>query len=399
MLGTILISDKTLEYYYLLLSMVFSLSIFAVSIIKNYYEDYFLVDFSEKIKISVITWLVAVFIQLILLNFLLIKINLIFLISWALIPLSILVIKYLVKIHSKYAMKFPIQFVGKYYAFNDHEIKMLSNKGFSVFFHDSFENFSSREDYKDKSIVVLNLSSDELKMIDGKTFDIYKHKIYKLDEFFEKYLRKIYLSDNSNLFNVCNYDRFDYFLKRLIDFTSVIILLPILLGIMIYMFLVKKIYKINDSMFYIQKRYGLDNRPFNIYKLRTMKINSESKGNTNINDPRIYPFAKIIRNLRLDEIPQILNILLGHMHLVGPRAEWVKLSDHYDKKITSYVARHVVKPGITGWAQISYPYGVDDFDAEQKLMYDMYYIKNWTIWLEIEVCFKTLLVILDKKGF
>ena len=98
-------------------------------------------------------------------------------------------------------------------------------------------------------------------------------------------------------------------------------------------------------------------------------------------------------------MPQIINILIGHMHLVGPRAEWVKLSYQYDKKISNYASRHVVRPGITGWAQIAYPYGLDVHDAEQKLMYDLYYIKNWTIWLELEICFKTFLVILDKKGF
>ena len=87
------------------------------------------------------------------------------------------------------------------------------------------------------------------------------------------------------------------------------------------------------------------------------------------------------------------------MHLVGPRAEWVDLSNEYNKKIINYGSRHIVKPGITGWAQISYPYGTNDYDAEQKFMYDIYYIKNWTIWLEIEICIKTVLVILDKKGF
>tara|TARA_Y100001958_G_C21185075_1_gene514298 strand:- start:117 stop:509 length:393 start_codon:yes stop_codon:yes gene_type:complete len=130
-----------------------------------------------------------------------------------------------------------------------------------------------------------------------------------------------------------------------------------------------------------------------------MHADSDLSGNTSQNDPRIYSFAKLIRNMRLDEIPQIINILFNEMHLVGPRAEWVKLSDEYNKKINHYSIRHNVRPGITGWAQIAYPYGVDIYDAKQKLMYDLYYIKNWTIWLELEICFKTFLVILDKKGF
>ncbi len=87
------------------------------------------------------------------------------------------------------------------------------------------------------------------------------------------------------------------------------------------------------------------------------------------------------------------------MHLVGPRAEWIKLADNYEKNIDHYHLRHAVRPGITGWAQIIYPYGVDLNDAKQKFMYDLYYIKHWSIWLEIEICFKTFLVILDKSGF
>ena len=97
--------------------------------------------------------------------------------------------------------------------------------------------------------------------------------------------------------------------------------------------------------------------------------------------------------------PNRLNIFLGHMHLVGPRAEWVKLSDEYYRNIPNYNLRHIVMPGITGWAQIVYPYGQNEDDAKQKLMYELYYIKNWSIWLEIEICIKTLFIMLDKRGF
>ena len=187
--------------------------------------------------------------------------------------------------------------------------------------------------------------------------------------------------------------------KRTIDTVSIIMLLPVLIIIVTYTYVMKKIRNINESIFYKQKRYGLGNSIFQIYKLRTMYVNSDTKGNTNQDDPRIYSFAKVIRSMRLDEIPQIMNILQNDMHLVGPRAEWVKLSDEYNLKINYYSKRHTVRPGITGWAQIAYPYGFDIYDAEQKLMYDLYYIKNWSVWLELEICFKTFLVILDKKGF
>ena len=391
--------DKGNNEQYLFLAIIFSLSVFILSFIKNYYKDYYLVNFSEKIKISVVTWLFAIFIQLIICNYLSIKIDLFFLISWLLIPLIILLIKYYIKLKSSYIMKISIHLIGKLYTFNDHEIKMLTDKGFLVFFHETFDEYMNKKKDQNESIIVLNLSSEELCTVDISNYSLKESKIYKLDQFFEKYLRKIYIHPHENLFNVYKYDRFNYFLKRTIDLFSVVTLLPVLLIISIFMFILKKINKIDESTFYKQKRYGLNNKPFDIYKMRTMRTDPFIKGNTSKNDPRIYPFARNIRNLRLDELPQILNVLSGHMHLVGPRAEWVKLSDEYNKMIVNYSFRHVVKPGITGWAQIAYPYGVDAYDAEQKLMYDIYYIKNWSVWLEIEICFKTLLVMLDKKGF
>ena len=87
------------------------------------------------------------------------------------------------------------------------------------------------------------------------------------------------------------------------------------------------------------------------------------------------------------------------MHLVGPRAEWVKLSDKYSGNINNCILRNIVRPGTTGWAQVLYQYGFDINDSKQKLMYDLYYIKNCTVWLDLEICIKTIVVILDKKGF
>ena len=122
-------------------------------------------------------------------------------------------------------------------------------------------------------------------------------------------------------------------------------------------------------------------------------------GNTLKNDKRIYFFAKSIRQYRLDELPQLINIIRGDIHLVGPRAEWVKLSNKYSENINNYILRNMVRPGIAGWAQVLYQYGFDINDSKQKLMYDLYYIKNWTVWLELDLCIKTMIVILDKKGF
>ena len=383
---------------YIFLFFTFSVSIFGLSAIKNYYKDYFLIHFSEKIKIAVLTWLFAIFVQLILLSYFLIRIDMIIFISWVLIPIAILILKYLIKLYSELEMKYPIQFIGKNYQFNDYEIKTLTDKGFIIFFYDSLEQYLSKSTWEKESILVMNLLEKDVNKFHNKKVDISRHKIYNLEEFFEKYLRKIYITSDNYLVDIHSYDRFDYFLKRLIDFVSVIILLPFLFVLIIYVYIIKKINKIYDPILYKQERYGLKNHTFNIYKLRTMKTDSDLEGNTSTDDPRIYSFAAWLRKYRLDELPQIINILLGEMHLVGPRAEWVKLSDEYSRQIDIYSLRHTVKPGITGWAQVLYQYGYDVDDSRQKLMYELYYIKNWTLWLELEICIKTIIVIFKKKG-
>ena len=154
----------------------------------------------------------------------------------------------------------------------------------------------------------------------------------------------------------------------------------------------------DGSLIFKQNRHGINQNIFSLFKLRTMYVDSDLDGNTVKNDARVFPFARILRKFRLDELPQVINIISGDMHLVGPRAEWVKLSDVYSDNIENYELRNIVRPGITGWAQVLYQYGFDINDSKQKLMYELYYIKNWTIWLELEICIKTIIVMLDKKG-
>jgi lipopolysaccharide/colanic/teichoic acid biosynthesis glycosyltransferase len=102
--------------------------------------------------------------------------------------------------------------------------------------------------------------------------------------------------------------------------------------------------------------------------------------------------------MRIDELPQLLNVLKGDMHIVGPRAEWNILVEKYEKLIPDYHMRHNVRPGITGLAQVRYPYGRNILDTKRKLTYDKYYIKNWSIWLEMGVLLQTVGVVLNKKG-
>jgi lipopolysaccharide/colanic/teichoic acid biosynthesis glycosyltransferase len=153
------------------------------------------------------------------------------------------------------------------------------------------------------------------------------------------------------------------------------------------------------TIFFKQRRIGRHRVGFQLAKLRTMR---ESKGigdlYTRQGDTRITFVGKILRAARLDELPQLWNVLRGDMSLIGPRAEWDKLVENYEKEIPSYHFRHLVKPGITGWAQVNYRYGVGIEDTLRKLEYDLYYIRSFSFMLDASIVLKTLHVMLFQKG-
>jgi len=154
-------------------------------------------------------------------------------------------------------------------------------------------------------------------------------------------------------------------------------------------------------VFYSQERVGLNGRPFNILKFRSMVADAE-KGLTpqwaSQNDPRITRIGAFLRKTRLDEVPQLINILKGEMSFVGPRPERPFFVAELEKVIPFYSLRHVTKPGLSGWAQIRYRYGATVEDAARKLEYDLYYIKNLSIFLDLMIFMETIQVILFGKG-
>jgi lipopolysaccharide/colanic/teichoic acid biosynthesis glycosyltransferase len=119
---------------------------------------------------------------------------------------------------------------------------------------------------------------------------------------------------------------------------------------------------------------------------------------TAVGDKRITRLGAFLRNTRLDEVPQLWNVLTGDMSLIGPRAEWVKLVAEYEQKIPCYHFRHLVKPGITGWAQVNYPYGANLEDTLRKLEYDLYYIRYFSFVLDASIVLKTIHIMLFGKG-
>jgi len=193
------------------------------------------------------------------------------------------------------------------------------------------------------------------------------------------------------------YTKLQYVQKRVIDFIVGGSLLLFSLPIIAY-----TIYRIKKespgSILFKQSRIGLNGKTFTCYKFRSMHINSKFNPYTQENDSRIFPFGNIMRKMRIDELPQLLNIIKGEMHLIGPRAEWDILVKDYEKIIPNYHDRHLVAPGITGLAQVCYPYGRNVEDAKKKLEYDMKYINNWSFRKELVVIFKTIKVVLGKEG-
>lgn len=149
-----------------------------------------------------------------------------------------------------------------------------------------------------------------------------------------------------------------------------------------------------------QVRVGREDHLFTAYKFRTMQMRSNENDDiyTRPHDPRVTRLGRWLRKLRLDEIPQLWNVFMGHMSLIGPRAEWIKCVERYEKTVPFYHFRHLVKPGITGWAQVNYPYGENEEDAIAKLQYDLYYIRHYSLTLDAMIVLKTIHTMLFGKG-
>jgi sugar transferase (PEP-CTERM system associated) len=154
-------------------------------------------------------------------------------------------------------------------------------------------------------------------------------------------------------------------------------------------------------IFYRQRRVGLQGHPFMLLKFRSMKVDAEGDGVArwaSADDSRITKVGAFIRKTRIDEIPQVINVLKGEMSFVGPRPEQVAIVEELSREVPYYRYRHMVKPGITGWAQINYPYGASIEDALQKLKFELYYIKNYSLILDFLILIQTVRVVLWPQG-
>jgi len=188
--------------------------------------------------------------------------------------------------------------------------------------------------------------------------------------------------------------------KRAFDITASLVLLVLTLPLMLVVAVAIKL-ESRGPAFYRQRRVGLYNQSFDIVKLRSMRQDAEVAGKAvwaEKDDPRITRIGRIIRKVRIDELPQTWAVLKGEMSFVGPRPERPQFVEQLEEQLPFYAERHTVKPGITGWAQLNYPYGASIEDARHKLEYDLYYAKNYSPFLDLLILLQTLRVVLWPVG-
>ncbi|MDE2311868.1 MAG: sugar transferase [Patescibacteria group bacterium] len=226
-------------------------------------------------------------------------------------------------------------------------------------------------------------------------------KFYNHKDFYEQLLRRVYLSQLNEVWFLENINyrekRFYNIIKRLTD-----VLVALIAGLVFVVtwpvaaLLIKLTSR--GSIFFVQERVGKDGQIFKVYKYRTMNSWSATNTWTSVNDPRITRVGKFMRKSRLDELPQFINLLFGNMSLVGPRPEQPHIVEELKKQIPFYDERHLVKPGLTGWAQINNIYAASLEETKLKLQYDLYYIKHRGFLFDLEIILKSIYYIFTWRG-
>ena len=266
------------------------------------------------------------------------------------------------------------------------------------------------EMYKTKKFDVLVDFTDKLLGDPKLTGKLLQYKLeglqyYNYLEFYETYENKLPISHLSPKWFLENtgfeiyHNNFNLKAKRLLDLFFAMLIGIFAAPVIILAAIIVKL-ESKGPVFFIQERIGEGNRKFNIVKFRSMTTDAEKDGPqwASKNDNRVTKFGKIMRATRIDELPQLWNVLRGEMSFVGPRPEREFFIQQLEKEIPYYNLRHTVKPGLTGWAQVMYPYGASVEDAYRKLQYDLYYIKHHSITFDVKVLLKTVTIVIFGKG-
>jgi len=262
---------------------------------------------------------------------------------------------------------------------------------------------------KSKNLKGIIVNENEIINVDNLD-NLYKIKlsgieVINLIDWFEKEYHRVptdFIESNYQLIKKLKSieDNYHNRIKRLGDiFVSLIIILITLPVI----FIVSCLIYLEDKgpIFYTQKRSGLNGKIIKIIKFRSMHVDAEIEGIqwSKKNDKRITRIGRLLRAMRIDELPQLFCVLLGSMSLIGPRPERPEIEEKLFKKVPYYRSRYILKPGISGWAQVNYHYGASVADTKQKLSYDIYYISNFSFFLDLLIFFKTIKLVLNAKGY
>ena len=294
--------------------------------------------------------------------------------------------------------KIPVLFLGEAPAILDliSDLKSNPQLGFEVFTLPSeidFENLKSLFLKEKIETVIISPALGKKEAFIKLIYYFLPFGIEVIDfrDFYEVIYQKepLDLLDEAWIIEKLKFHRLSDFLKRFFDlslsFTSLFFFLPLIL---LSIFLIK--ISSPGSVFFKQRVMGKNNKNFILYKLRTMKEGNEYPLWTIPGDKRVTKIGKILRSTHLDELPQLYNILKGDLSFVGPRAERIELVKIFEEKLPYYNIRHIIKPGLTGWAQINYKPSVSIREASEKFKYDLYYLKNRSFWLDLLILFKTI---------
>ncbi len=262
-----------------------------------------------------------------------------------------------------------------------------------------------REHHIDKIVVTEEgvLTQEVLaRLIDAKLDGA---RIYSFLEFYEKSEEKVPLKTLNEQWFLFGkgfeilHNNFYGKVKRIADLIFAIVVLIPAFPVMLIAALIIKI-ESRGPIFFVQDRIGKENKRFKIIKFRSMVVHNKEEYSkyAGEKDNRITRFGNFMRKTRIDELPQLINVFRGDMSFVGPRPEWDELCMGYMEKIPFYSLRHSVQPGLTGWAQVNYRYGASIEDAIEKLQYDLYYIKHYSLMLDIIIFFKTIKTVVFGRG-
>jgi lipopolysaccharide/colanic/teichoic acid biosynthesis glycosyltransferase len=253
------------------------------------------------------------------------------------------------------------------------------------------------------SVVVLGRAAQADDSIVAQAADLHEAgvRLRTLSLFYEQWLGKLPVSELervSLMFDIGELHRARYGrIKRMLDTAAALAGLAVMVAVTPVVAVVN-LRANRGPLFYRQPRVGKNGVVFDIVKFRTMRSDAEGSHWTSDEDPRITPFGAWLRRTHLDELPQVVNILRGHLSVVGPRPEQPHYVEELEAKIPFYRLRHLVRPGLTGWAQVKYPYGANELDALEKLQYEFYYLRHQGVALDCRIIGRTVRSVLGRGG-